>query len=123
MRRHYDERMGRHKTRRSGAIPVSPTLEEEEETFLPEPAPPPATVVVDSRTMLVTALAIGVAIGAGVIAELLKGLIALITNISFYHRVAFTQVSPAAAHAGAWVLVVPVVGALIVGVMARYGSA
>ena len=49
-------------------------------------------------------------------------LINLITNLAFYQQLSFTAVSPADNHLGCWVVGVPVVGALIIGVMARYGS-
>ncbi len=115
--------MDRHQTRRSGSIPVSPEFAEEAEALLPELATPPSVAIVDGRTLLVTALAIGVAIGAGIVAQLLTSLIALITNISFYHRISFVPALPGAANLGAGVIIVPIIGALIIGVMARYGSA
>jgi CIC family chloride channel protein len=108
--------------RRDGTLPVSPGLADEE-ALLPELATPPDVAPVDQRTTLVVLLAVLVAIGAGVVAQILTALIALITNISFYQRLSLAPSSPAAAHVGAWVLVIPVVGALVIGVMARYGSA
>src|SRR5256885_16086730 len=114
--------MDGHLTRHSGSIPVSPELAEERK-FLPELATPPDPAPVNGRTALVTLLAVIVAVGAGLVAQLLTALIALITNIFFFHRISLAYNSPAAAHAGAWVLVIPVAGALIIGVMARYGSA
>jgi H+/Cl- antiporter ClcA/CBS domain-containing protein len=108
--------------RRDGTLPVSPGLAAEE-ALLPELATPPDVAPVDQRTTLVVLLAVLVAVGAGVVAQILTALIALITNISFYQRLSLAPSSPAAAHVGAWVLVIPVVGALIIGVMARYGSA
>jgi CIC family chloride channel protein len=111
-----------HTSRRDGALPVSPGLAEEE-SYLHELETPPDVRPVDSRTLLVAALAIAVAIGAGLVAQLLTALIALITNVAFYHTLSIELRSPGAAHVGAWVLVIPVAGALIIGVMARYGSA
>src|SRR5665213_2884856 len=49
-------------------------------------------------------------------------LINLITNISFYGKVSLADASPAGNHLGAWVIVVPVVGGLLVGIMAKLGS-
>src|SRR5205085_697862 len=49
-------------------------------------------------------------------------LIGLVTNVAFYQRVSTTFVSPAGHALGPLVIVVPVLGALVVGVMARYGS-
>jgi H+/Cl- antiporter ClcA len=67
-------------------------------------------------------LAILIGLGAAVIARLLTALIGLVTNLAFYGRWSTAFVSPAGNHLGPAVIVVPVVGALIVGVMARYGS-
>src|SRR5690606_39059400 len=47
---------------------------------------------------------------------------ALITNIVFFHRVSLEMVSPASADLGPWMVAVPVAGAVIIGLMARYGS-
>ncbi len=58
----------------------------------------------------------------GVIAFLLYSLIGLCTNLAFYHVWSFHFRSPQANHLGLWVIGVPVVGGLIVGVMAKYGS-
>lgn len=57
-----------------------------------------------------------------VVAWALVQLINLITNVAFYQRLALIPVSPANHHLGLAVVVVPVIGALIIGVMARYGS-
>lgn len=77
----------------------------------------------DMRTVMIAALAITIAIGAGLAAQFLTALIGLITNISFYNRISTAFVDPAGAHPGALkLLIVPVIGALIVGLMARYGS-
>ncbi len=113
--------MDTHTSRRDGALPVSPGLAEEE-SYLPELETPPDIVPVDRRTALIAGLAILIAIGAGLVAQLLTALIAFITNVSFYHTVSFTLRSPGGAHVGAWVILIPVLGALIIGVMARYGS-
>lgn len=59
---------------------------------------------------------------AGLIAFVLYNLIGLFTNLAFYHEWSFHFRSPEANHLGAWVIVAPVVGGLIVGVMAKYGS-
>ena len=56
-------------------------------------------------------------------AEALLWLIGLITNLSFYGRWSSDFTSPAGNHLGLWVIAVPIGGAVIVGLMARYGSA
>ena len=75
-----------------------------------------------ARIIRISALAIAVAIVAGVVAQALLKLITFVTNLSFYGRFSFADVTPAQNHLGAWVIVVPVIGAVIVGLMARYGS-
>src|SRR5579859_1027347 len=70
--------------------------------------------------MSLLALFIGV-IGAGV-AYLLVQLISLFTNLAYYQRFSLANVTPAGNHMGIWAVAVPVVGGLIVGLMARYGS-
>jgi CIC family chloride channel protein len=49
-------------------------------------------------------------------------LIALITNLAFFHRVSASPALPEQHHLGYWVIVVPAIGALLIGLMARYGS-
>jgi CIC family chloride channel protein len=66
------------------------------------------------------AVAIGV-LNAFVALALLK-LIGIFTNLFFFQRWGTDLVSPASNTLGLWELWVPVVGALIIGVMARYGS-
>jgi chloride channel protein, CIC family len=71
-------------------------------------------------TLAFMAVAIGV-IGA-LLAVILLRAIALFTNIFFFGRISLDNVSPAANHLGPWVILVPVVGGLIIGLMARFGS-
>jgi H+/Cl- antiporter ClcA len=96
-------------------------------TIEPAPAPPVLITPPDAppagrRLLFLAGASVVLAIGAGLLAEALMGLIALVTNLSFYGRFSTAATSPADNHLGAWVVVVPVIGALIVGVMARYGS-
>ena len=86
-------------------------------------AAPSEPALVDGRTAAVCGLAILTAIAAGFIAKGLTTLIAFVTNLSFYGRWSFAAVSPAGNHLGIAVIGVPVLGGLIVGVMARWGSA
>jgi H+/Cl- antiporter ClcA len=52
----------------------------------------------------------------------LLNLIHFFTNLFFFQTLSFTERSPATHQLGAWVILVPVVGSLIVGLIARYGS-
>jgi CIC family chloride channel protein len=99
-------------------LPVAPSLEIAFEGIR---IPHQATLV-DRRVLLVSALAVLVAIAAALVARALTALIGLVTNVAFYGRVSTAFVSPADNRLGLWVIVVPVIGGLVVGVMARYGS-
>ncbi len=75
------------------------------------------------RLLRISALSIAIAFAAAAAAELLVALINGVTNVAFFGRFSLTFTPPWANHLGWWVILVPVAGALIVGVMARYGSA
>src|SRR5512146_2157759 len=72
------------------------------------------------RVVWISALAIGIGALSAVIALALLRLIGLCTNLLFFGRWSTALVSPAGNHLGAWELLVPVGGALVVGLMARY---
>src|SRR4051812_22753376 len=79
---------------------------------------------VDRRTVVIAGLAMLIAVGAGLAAQLLVSLIALVTNLAFYARWSTAFVSPAFGHRSPFaLLLIPILGALVVGLMARYGSA
>jgi H+/Cl- antiporter ClcA len=67
-------------------------------------------------------VAIGIGVLSAFVALALLRLIGLFTNLFFYLRWSSAFVSPAGHHLGPLVVLVPVVGALIIGLMARYGS-
>ena len=70
----------------------------------------------------ISILAIGLGVISGFVAPALRHLIGFVTNLSFYGRLSSDIVSPAVNHLGAWVILVPVAGGVIVGFMARFGS-
>src|SRR5713226_7733018 len=74
------------------------------------------------RMGLVSLLAAGIGLLAGLIAFALYDLIGLVTNIVFYHRFAVDFTSARHNHLGLWVIPIPVVGGIIVGLMAKYGT-
>jgi chloride channel protein, CIC family len=74
------------------------------------------------RLAMVSFLAAGIGLMAGLVAYALYKLIGLFTNLFFFHQWSTTFRSVGSHHLGAWVILVPVVGGLIVGVMAKYGS-
>jgi chloride channel protein, CIC family len=75
------------------------------------------------RIATVSLTAIVIALGAAGAAVALLNLIALITNISFHGRVSVAHATPLGSPFGPFIIVIPVLGGLIVGLMARYGSA
>jgi len=76
----------------------------------------------DRRMLLLAGLAVPVGAISAVVAKALLWLIALITNFSFFHRLSTDASLPEQSHLGYWVVLVPVIGALIIGFMARFGS-
>jgi CIC family chloride channel protein len=77
---------------------------------------------VDGRVWLLSAVALTIGIGATFLALVLLKLIAVSTNLFYYHRLSTIPVTPAGSPLGHWMLIVPVVGGLLVGWMARFGS-
>jgi chloride channel protein, CIC family len=76
----------------------------------------------DHRVLLLSAMALVIGAIGSVVAWALIWLIAAITNLAFYHRLSASPAVPQGNHLGAWVVVVPVAGALVIGLMARFGS-
>ena len=81
------------------------------------PAPP-----AQFRIVLVSFLSGAIGLVAGLVAYALYKLIGFFTNLFFFHKVSTDFVSMRYYHAGPWVILIPVVGGLIVGVMAKYGT-
>lgn len=78
---------------------------------------------VDRRTWFLCAVSIAIGFGGAALAVLLLRAIALATNAFFYHRVSLAIVGPAGSNQPhAAVLFIPVIGGVLVGLMARYGS-
>jgi len=76
----------------------------------------------DRRVWLISGVAIGIGAAATGLAVLLLRCIALSTNLFYYHRFSFASVSPTGSTLGPWMVIVPVLGGIIVGCMARFGS-
>jgi len=74
------------------------------------------------RIGFICLLAAMIGILAGLIAYVLYDLIGLFTNLAYYHEWSFHFRSPENTHLGPWIIVTPVIGGLIVGFMAKYGS-
>jgi chloride channel protein, CIC family len=74
------------------------------------------------RLIPISVAAIAIGIIATFVAVALLRLIGLFTNLFYFQRSSTQLVSPAGNHLGIFAVLVPVVGALIIGFMARYGS-
>lgn len=74
------------------------------------------------RVLLLSAMALAIGAISSLVAYALIWLIAAITNLAFYHRFSAAPAVPQGHHLGLWVVLVPVAGALIIGLMARLGS-
>src|SRR3989440_3290074 len=77
------------------------------------------------RVLVVTAMAVVIGIASAFVAFALTKLIGFFTNLFYYQRIAigeFASPAPGAVHLGVWSVFIPVIGGLIIGLMARYGS-
>jgi len=76
----------------------------------------------DKRMLLLAALAVPIGAISALVAKGLLWLIALITNLSFFGRFSSHPALLREHHLGWWVILPPVIGGLIIGLMARFGS-
>jgi H+/Cl- antiporter ClcA/CBS domain-containing protein len=75
-----------------------------------------------TRVLPISALALLIGTVAAFVALALLRLIGLFTNLFYFGRWSTALVSPVGNHLGVYSVLVPIGGALIIGVMARYGS-
>lgn len=99
-------------------IPVSVALD----GALSKPDLAPQSASDKNRLLYISMLAVVLGMVVSVIAKCLIWLIDVITNLAFYARLDATPASPADYHYGIWVIFIPAVGGVIVGLMALYGS-
>ena len=76
----------------------------------------------DFRMLTVSALAALIGLAAGLVAYVLYSLIAILTNLVFYQQFSLKLPTITSNPLGWLVIVVPAIGGLIVGVMAKYGT-
>jgi len=110
------------------ALPVAPALG----LSLDAARMPRKSTLVTHRVLLISVLAIVLGTLAAWAAQLLMFMINLITDLTFYGRISDVVgpaaregsfvLSPAGNQLGAWVILVPAIGGLLAGVMARWGS-
>lgn len=78
--------------------------------------------LVGTRTLRICVIAIAIGVAAAILAQGLLRLIGLITHLSFFGSIGWSLIDPAQNNLGPWVILVPIAGGVIVGIMARYGS-
>jgi H+/Cl- antiporter ClcA len=76
----------------------------------------------DLRLLLIAAIAAVIGGLAVLAAHVLLLLIRFFTDLFFYQRFSLADLSPAHHTLGAWVIAVPVIGGVIIGLIARYGT-
>ena len=103
--------------RSSGIIPISLSLSS---TFESESV----DIKGGGKTRIITISLLAILIGGlvSVIAKLLVLIINLVTNISFYGNFSIAHITPVGNSLGLFVIAIPAIGGVIVGLMALYGS-
>ncbi|MGI9034550.1 MAG: chloride channel protein [Pyrinomonadaceae bacterium] len=76
----------------------------------------------DKRVITLSLMAVIIGVMSAFVAQILVWLIAVITNLSFYQTFSPVFRSPEANTLGYLVIIVPVIGGLVIGLTARYGS-
>ena len=77
-------------------------------------------VALEPEVIKVCGYALIVGLVSGLVAQALLELIYLFTNIFFYGRLSFAITYPAHNHLGLWVIIIPPIGGLLVGIMVYY---
>lgn len=100
-----------------GGIPISPSLYSMDN----DPANSENSLS-KNRLIRISALSVMVAAAISLIAKLLVILINMVTNLSFFGALDTAYHSPAGNHLGLWVIIIPAIGGVLVGLMALFGS-
>jgi H+/Cl- antiporter ClcA len=74
------------------------------------------------RLLTISVLAVFVAAATSLVARVLISLIDFFTNIAFRGSLSLAHTSPASNTLGLWVIIVPAIGGVVIGLMAFYGS-
>ncbi len=101
------------------ALPMSPSLG----PALRAAGVPFRGALVDGRVLYISLLSILLAVVSAFVAKILVALIGLITGVSFFGKFSPVLTAPVGNHLGWWIVLIPVAGGIIIGLMARYGSA
>src|SRR5512142_2500191 len=81
-----------------------------------------ADFTTDKRVLLLSGMAIIIGAISSLVAYVLVWLINVFTNLAYYGRISAQSSTPAGNHLGIWTVFVTVIGGLIIGLMARFGS-
>lgn len=110
------------------ALPIAPALG----LSLDAARMPRKSTLVTHRILLISVLAVILGVASAYVAQLLMLLINLITDLCYYGRISDVigpnakpgsfVLSPAGTSIGAWVILMPAIGGLAAGIMARWGS-
>ncbi|HMG70855.1 MAG TPA: chloride channel protein [Gemmatimonadaceae bacterium] len=120
-----------HGSRAEGSLPIAAGLAPEIESVDDADESPEADEIraprdyemLGRRTLFISALSLGIGAAGAIVAQVFVRLIGFVTNLAYYGRVSFAFVEPAGGIRGPFaLLIIPVIGGLIVGLMARYGS-
>ena len=118
-----------HGSRAEGSLPVAaglaPEIESTEDEFSEagDIRAPRDYEMLGGRAVFIALLAILIGAGGALVAQVFVRLIGLATNVSYYGRLSPALVEPSGGIRGPIaLLLIPVTGGLIVGLMARYGS-
>src|ERR1051325_1133888 len=76
----------------------------------------------DKRILILSLMAVVIGALSALVANALVWLIAVITNLVFYQTFSSAFQSPANNHLGLVVILVPIIGGLVIGLTARFGS-
>lgn len=104
-------------------LPVAPSLEPALESTLGAFVVPREYAPVDARVALVSGISVVVGACAATVAGLLTRLIGLITNLAYFGHWSTQFTAPSTERLGPWSALIPIAGAIVVGLMARFGAA
>jgi len=102
----------------SEGVPIAPSMG----PVLTSMSVPVDRTLIDRRALIICAMSVALAAVTGVIAQLLVSTIHFVTHLSFFGELSIAPVSPSANRLGVMVVLIPCIGGIIVGLMARYGS-
>lgn len=102
----------------------SPSTSASKATLRQSSLVPPDYTLIDRRVLLLCLPAILLGVVAAFVAQLLMGLMALITNLAYFGDISLQFRTPtnAVGRLGVWSVLIPVIGAILIGLMARFGS-